>query len=344
MTDLYPKILLSGTDPDLPDVPPQGYEKYNQFHEMARGIKAVLYSCWDTMMGRSVAMKMLLPEFANDKRERRRFLREARVTAQLQHPNTVPVYEIGRDDAGRLYFTMKRIAGDNFFQILRKLSRGDESAVAAFPLDEQLQVIIQSCQALAYAHAHGVVHRDIKPENIWVGKFGEVILLDWGVAKVWGLPDEVGYHEPDAQSEESTWQVNPLATSGDEPVGQLTEDGQRPGTPLYMSPEQVMNRYLDDRTDIFSMGVVLYEMLAFREPFRGRNVRETFEKILHSTPKSLAEVAPDRPIPPSVDAVVKRALQKKPADRYQSMTEMIHDLSECRNELLRQIDAEAQRN
>lgn len=333
--DVYPKILLSGTDPDLPDVPPVGYEKYTQFHEMARGIKAVLYSCWDTLMGRSVAMKMLLPEFADDKRERRRFLREARVTAQLQHPNTVPVYEIGRDKQGALYFTMKRIAGQNYFQILRKLSKGDEHMTKAFPISEQLEIIIQACQALAFAHAHGVVHRDIKPENIWVGKFSEVILLDWGVAKVWGLPDEAGYQEPDTDSEESTWKVNPLATSGDEPVGQLTETGQRPGTPLYMSPEQVMNRYLDDRTDVFSMGVVLYEALVFREPFRGRNVRETFDKILYSNPEPPTKAAPDKGLPPSIDAVVEKALQKRPDHRYQSMLDLIADLNRCRNQLLR---------
>ena len=337
--DIYPKILLAGTDPDLPDVPPEGFAKYMHFREMARGIKAVLYSCWDTMMGRSVAMKTLLPEFALDKRERRRFLREARVTAQLQHPNTVPVYEIGRDDQSRVYFTMKRVAGENLFQVVKKLSKGDERTVAAYPLHEQLHVVIQACQALAYAHAHGVIHRDVKPENIWVGRFGEVILLDWGVAKVWGLPDEAGYvetEEPDKSGEEATrWEVNPLATSPDEALGTLTQTGQRPGTPLYMAPEQVMNRYVDERCDVFSVGVLLSEMLTFREPFRGRNVRETFDKILYSKPEAPSTACPDRGIPKSLDDVVAKAIAKRATDRFQSMTQLVDALSDCMADILR---------
>ena len=336
--DVYPKILLAGTDPDLPDVPPEGFAKYIHFHEMARGIKAVLYSCWDTMMGRSVAMKTLLPDFAQDKRERRRFLREARVTAQLQHPNTVPVYEIGRDDQSRLYFTMKRIAGENFFQVIKKLSKGNAKTVATYPLREQLHVVIQACQALAYAHAHGVIHRDVKPENIWIGRFGEVILLDWGVAKVWGMPDETGHmetEEPVKSGDEATrWEVNPLATSPDEALGTLTQTGQRPGTPLYMAPEQV-NRYIDERCDVFSMGVLLSEMLTFHEPFRGRNVRETFDKILYSNPTPPSQAAPDRVIPESLDVVVAKAIAKRASDRYQSMPLLIDALNKCLADMLR---------
>ena len=117
--DDYPQIILTGTDPDLPTDLDGNYAKYSDFQEMARGGKALLRSCWDSVMGRTVALKSLLPRFASDLRERRRFLREARVTAQLQHPNTVPVYEIGYDDQQCLYFTMKRIAGENLFQILQ---------------------------------------------------------------------------------------------------------------------------------------------------------------------------------------------------------------------------------
>ena len=197
----YPQIILTGTDPDLPTDFDGNFAKYSDFHEMARGGKALLRSCWDSVMGRTVALKSLLPRFADDLRERRRFLREARVTAQLQHPNTVPVYEIGYDDGQCLYFTMKRIAGENLFQILQRLSWRDAVTLEQYPLSVLLDVVTQACQALAYAHAHGVIHRDVKPENIWLGKFGEVILLDWGVAKVWGSADDVteetSQHEPD---------------------------------------------------------------------------------------------------------------------------------------------------
>ncbi len=157
---------------------------------MARGASSLLRSCFDSVTGRTIAIKTLLPEMRFDRRERRRLLREARVTAQLQHPNTVPVYDIGDDDEQGIYFSMKRISGENFFEILKRIAPGDEATIDAFPIPRRLEILADACQALAYAHARGVIHRDVKPENIWVGNFGEVILLDWGVAKVWGHADD----------------------------------------------------------------------------------------------------------------------------------------------------------
>ena len=146
--DPYPKIILSATDPDLPEGFNNGFAKYTHFRDMARGGKAQLRSCWDRVMGRSVAIKTLLPRFADDEKERRRFLREARVTAQLQHPNTVPVYEIGRDDIGQLYFTMKRVAGEDLYEVLKRLQAGDEKTLGGFPFDTILDTLIQVSQAL----------------------------------------------------------------------------------------------------------------------------------------------------------------------------------------------------
>ncbi len=157
---------------------------------MARGGTAFLRSCFDPVTGRTVAVKSLLAETRNDPRERRRLLREARVTAQLQHPNTVPVYDIGDDLELGIYFVMKRISGENLFEILKRIARGDEATIAAYPLARRLEILADAFQALSYAHVRGVIHRDVKPENIWVGNFGEVILLDWGVAKVWGHADD----------------------------------------------------------------------------------------------------------------------------------------------------------
>jgi len=335
VADSYPQIMIASTDPDLPRDVPNGYAKYTEFREMARGIKAVLHSCWDRVVGRTIAMKTLLPEFADDVRERRRFLREARVTAQLQHPNTVPVYEIGRDDEAGLYFTMKRIAGENYFRVLQRLANQDELTLRVYPLDTRLDVVMQACQALGFAHLHGVIHRDIKPENIWVGEFGEVILLDWGVSKVWGLPDaDHDIKREDDSSDSAQWQVNSLATTGEQQLGKLTQSGQRPGTPLYMSPEQVNGRqHIDERTDVFSMGVLIYEMLVFKEPFRGRNVKETFARILHAQPKPPSVVQPDAGIPSSLDELVMTAISKKPSDRFANMTQFIQALRKARHDL-----------
>ena len=142
------------------------------------------------MTGRTVVMKSLLTKYLLDKQENQRLLREARITAQLQHPNTVPVYDIGRDHRQGLYFTMKRISGENLFTILSRVAQKDPVTVAEFDLRRRVEIVMTAGLALLYAHARGVIHRDVKPENIWVGNFGEVILLDWGVAKVWGQPDD----------------------------------------------------------------------------------------------------------------------------------------------------------
>lgn len=317
-TDGTSEIILSATDPDLPRDPPKGLAKYKNFRQMARGAKTQLRSCWDPIIGRTVAIKSLLPEAIFDRIERRRLLREARVTAQLQHPNTVPVYEIGDDPNEGVYFAMKRISGENFFEVLKRIARGDESTVDAFGIKRRVQIVTDACQALSYAHARGVIHRDVKPENIWVGNFGEVILLDWGVAKVWGSADD---NQPvRASSLRVPWeQEGQLQT--------LTLGGQRPGTPLYMSPEQVEGkRAIDERSDIFSVGVVLYEMLAIAEPFRGKTIDETFDNIINKDPMPPSERSPNREIPPELERIALKAMQKKPADRYQSMRTLIEDL------------------
>jgi eukaryotic-like serine/threonine-protein kinase len=319
---LEPAIILSGTDPDLPSRPPVGSKRYTNLREMARGGNALLRSGFDSVIGRTVAIKTLLPEQLGNREERRRLLREARVTAQLQHPGTVPVYEIGDDDFWGVYFTMKRISGENFFEALKRIARKDEATMAAFPISRRIEIVSQICQALAYAHARGVIHRDVKPENIWVGNFGEVVLLDWGVAKVWGHPDD---NQPIRQcslavdkSKESELQLQTL-----------TAGGQRPGTPLYMSPEQVDGkRGIDERTDMFSVGVVLYEALALREPFRGQDIDETFQNIKYAQIAPPSERAPDAGITPEMDAIVMKAMQKKPSDRYQMMRDLIAALRE----------------
>lgn len=313
------EIILSSTDPDLPDPIPTGLARYRNFREIARGGSALLRSCIDTVIGRTVALKTLLPKARTDRNERRRFLREARVTAQLQHPNTVPVYEIGDDPEEGLYFTMKRISGENFFEVLKRVARNDPKTLEVYPVRERLEIVINVCQALAYAHLRGVIHRDVKPENIWVGNFGEVILLDWGVAKVWGHADDnpaIG--------------ASVLRRPGSEDQLQtLTNQGVRPGTPLYMSPEQVRgNRTIDERTDIFSVGVVLYEMLTLCEPFKGPTIDETFDNICHRSLSPPSERGTRDDVPPAIDPIILKAIAKNPNDRYTHMRELVDALQD----------------
>jgi eukaryotic-like serine/threonine-protein kinase len=318
-TDPFPKIILSGTDPDLPKGFSNGFTKYSNFKPMASGGKAVLTACWDSVMGRTVCLKTLHPKYADVKAERRRFLREARVTAQLQHPNTVPVYEIGEDDDDVLYFAMKRVAGEDLFQIIKRMAQGDETTLESHSVEFLAEIVVQASQALAFAHRHGVIHRDVKPENIWVGNFGEVLLLDWGVAKVWGVSDD-----EDEVPSQGVGGNTSLLKADDEQLQTLTQSGQMPGTPLYMSPEQVLgHKYIDERSDIFSMGIVLYELMCFREPFRGPTIRHTFDKIVNDAPLEPRKAAPQRNISESLEAICLKALEKDPADRFQSITQLI---------------------
>ena len=314
----YPQIDAKETDRQLSKYFTNGFERYSQFVPLAKGGSAVLHSCRDTNLGRIVVMKTLHKQLANNENQRARFLREARVTSQLQHPNTVPVYEIGHDREGKLYFTMKKVEGQTLRDILEKQVLGDHRAIETFNLDRLLGVIIQVCNALAYAHAHGVVHRDVKPENIQIGTFGEVILLDWGVAKVWAMDDQP---EHDSHQHED-----------------LTDIGQRPGTPLYMSPEQVRGgSEIDARTDIYSIGVVLYEILTLKEPHRGERINETFEMIVKETPIPPEQRTPERQVPLRLAQITMQTLKKDPQDRFQTMPDLVNALRDFRSRAIQSL-------
>lgn len=300
-------IFVGDVEAEAPSKISNDFSKYVNFRNMTTGGKAQLRVCKDTNLGRKIVIKSLRPEFKNDKKELRRLLREARITSQLQHPGTIPVYEIGTDPNGSYYFTMKKVEGLTLFEIIVRLSKKEELATIEFTLDGLLNVFLQVADTLAYAHARGVIHRDVKPENILIGPFGEAVLLDWGVAKVWGMPNE-----------------------GDEDTIH-----DRGGTPLYMSPEQVLgNRMIDERTDVFSLGIVLYEMLALREPFRGPNVRATFDNIVGVDPKPPGKRNPERIVPVDLERICMKALQKNPIDRYQSMEQMSNEIREFRNQAM----------
>ena len=315
-----PQINAVETDRQLSRYFSNNFARYSDFKDLAKGGSATLRTCLDNNLGRRVVMKTIHSHLADRQYARARFLREARVTAQLQHPNTVPVYEIGQDFEGRLYFTMKKVSGETFRDIIEQLILGDEEANRVYNLDRMLGTIIQVCNALCYAHAHGVVHRDVKPENIQVGSFGEVMLLDWGVAKVWAQEGETSdgailEHED------------------------LTDVGQRPGTPLYMSPEQVRGGggEIDARTDVYSIGAVLYEMLTLKEPLRGERVSETFEMILKEVPIPPHERAPKRFIPRLLGAIAMKSMEKDPNDRYQSMQELVDTLRDFRSRAMQSL-------
>ena len=319
--DSYPHIYVKDTDAQFTHYQTTGFGRYSDFQPLATGGSALLRTCRDKNLGRTVVMKTLHPHLANNEYMHSRFLREARVTAQLQHPTTVPVYDIGHDLEGQLYFTMKKVEGQTTREILDRQIAGDSRALAEFDLERLLGVLVQVCNGLAYAHVHGVVHRDVKPENIIIGEFGEVMLLDWGVAKVWA--DAAS----DAADERMQHEV-------------LTDVNQRPGTPLYMSPEQVRGggAAIDHRTDVYSIGAVLYEFLTLTEPLRGNRVQDTFEKIVNETPEPPRQRAPQRHIPQPLADICLRAMAKNPEERFATMTDFIHAIREFRGRAISSAD------
>lgn len=308
----YGQVFLEDTDRPLPQKLNQS-TRYAMFSTIAKGGKSLIKSCKDLHLGRIVCYKTLRPEFADDEIEQRRFLREARVSAMLQHPNTVPTYELGRDNQGHYYFTMKLVHGYTLREILEYRERYD--------LTQLIDVIVQVGHALEYAHTHGVAHRDIKPENILVGPYGEVLLLDWGLAKVWN-PDGTALKDDEVEA------VTTSVLSNRNKNLALTARGKLQGTISYMSPEQIeRDPGIDQRTDIYSLGAVLYEVLCGETPSKGETMDEIVKSTLHDTPPRPAEVTSMR-IPALLEETCMRCINKDPDARFADMMEMVRLLQE----------------
>lgn len=301
----YGSVFLEETDKPLPlKIDPR--MRYAFFSTIAEGGKSLIKSCKDLHLSRFICYKTLKPEFADNEIEQLRLIREARVSAMLQHPNTVPTYELGRDGRGHCYFTMKLVHGYTLREILDYRERYD--------LMQLMEVVIQVGHALEYAHTHGVAHRDIKPENILIGPYGEVVLLDWGLAKVW---------HPDGSSDP---ELIGKAIEIDDIT--ITSMGKAQGTAHYMSPEQInQDPGINHRTDIFSLGAVIYEVLCGKTPAKGEQLYEVIESVLNDTPEKPTERTKMR-VPPLLEKVALRSLSKDPAQRYQSMSEVIRLLQQ----------------
>lgn len=316
-------INITETDAPMPRQWLSGSLKYTDFMPLTEGGTAELQTCLDKNLHRTVVYKTLHEHLQDSELETARFLREARVTAMIPHPGTVPVYELGRDRSGTLFFTMKKLEGQDLRSILMAISAKSREMIAEYPLAVLVDVLIQACQTVSYAHKEGVIHRDLKPANILVGAFGEVTVLDWGLAKVRGETASSAVEE--AVINEAT---------GKKAVSlELTQPGKRYGTPLYMSPEQARgDEGLDERTDVFNLGSVLFEMLTAKNLVWGNDVEEVLQQVLERPTPIPSDVAPDRDIPPELEAICLKALQKEPDDRYPSVNAMVEDLSAYRTD------------
>ena len=263
--------------------------------------------CRDRRIGRDVAMKIALRSRADQPDLKARFLREARVQGQLEHPAIVPVYDMATDANGRPFFTMKRVRGLTLETVLGHLGAGESVLASEYTLHKLLAAFGRVCLAIDFAHSRGVVHRDLKPANVMLGDFGEVYVLDWGVAKVDGTDDLDDHGESDAAT---------LDESGERPCApNETEHGVVLGTPAYMAPEQQHGHPVDARTDIYALGAILFEILTHRGLWESRTRRGT------DLTKALEWA---RDVPPELTATWRKATSRRPADRHASAREL-HD-------------------
>ena len=276
---------------------------YEILEPLGEGGMGVVYRARDTRLDRTVALKLVRPEAATSRERRERFVREARAASALNHSHIVTIHEIDRaacDGAERDFIVMEHVDGTSLDRLLE---------ATRLPLAQALEYATQIASALAAAHAAGIVHRDVKPANVMVTRKGEVKLLDFGLAKLAEAP--------------SGDDAEPTATQA-----ARTEAGAVLGTPSYMSPEQAEGRPVDSRTDIFSFGSLLYEMLTGHRPFRGDSHVATRKAVLTSTPPLPRTERPD--VPRDVERIVLRCLEKEREARYPSGAELLHDLERAR--------------
>jgi CRP-like cAMP-binding protein/tRNA A-37 threonylcarbamoyl transferase component Bud32 len=284
--------------------------------ELARGGMGTIYCVFDRLMERRCAMKVLSERAAGLDEARELFLQEARITARLQHPGIPPVYDVGERPGDRLpFFTMKRVQGRTLNELIYQPEGAIQGVRGPEDLYPLLDVFVRVCEALAYAHDCGVLHCDVKPENIMVGDFGQVYLMDWGIAQVF---------DPNA------WSVAPEAR--DRAFDELTLTGAFDlvaGTPGYLAPEQARGAPATTRSDIYALGICLYEILTQEHPFDagdGIDSMATLERVRTGEFRPPSAVDRFLWLPSALEAIVMRAMARDPERRYASVIEMRDDV------------------
>ena len=304
--------------------------RYDRRREIGRGGMGKIIEVWDGDLRRSLAMKVILgrkkagaAESEVDDRRLSRFLEEAQITSQLDHPGIVPVHELGIDITGRVYFTMQLVEGRDLRAIFELANAEREG----WTRSRVISVLIRVCEAMAYAHSKGVVHRDLKPANIMVGRFGETYVMDWGLAKVLGRPEPTGRERDD----DSRVRTDRSDSASDDDGGALrTIDGDIVGTPAYMSPEQSLGRMdrICAQSDVYSLGAMLYELLAGQMPYEPLGDKAPAHVILEAVrngpPWALNKLDPD--LPSELVAICEKAMARDIEDRYADMMDFAEDL------------------
>jgi len=315
---VLPRLEWTG---DRPRVVPLQRERFEELRALGQGGMGEVVLLKDHDIERTVALKRLSE--SQDLDRVLRFVEEIRTVGQLDHPNIVPVHDVGVDENGRYYFLMKHLQGETLESIITRLRQGDRAAHEQYPFPARVQLFLGVLHALSYAHRKGFIHRDLKPANIMVGPFGEVTVMDWGLARRFQQPGEAA-----TPVESST---APRSKGLRESESLLTQAGAVMGTPLYMSPEQARGEHdkLDPHSDVYSLCVLFHELLFLRHYLEGR---ESMEDILAGVQTVLPPVEPltEHPAQPRVPAelswFVVQGLAKDPAQRYASVDAMVEEL------------------
>jgi serine/threonine-protein kinase len=277
------------------------------------GGMSLLLDAIDTNLMRRMAMKIVRDDKLKNEYELSRMVVEAQITAQLDHPNIIPIYELGIDKKDRLFFTMKKVRGKALHELIDEKEPSQRTDKDILHL---IQIMIKVCDAVSYAHSKGVIHRDIKPDNIMVGSFGQVYLMDWGIARIKGerMSDIAKMELPEVKKRKQF-------SMREEVQGNIF------GTPCYMSPEQARGDLdsIDERSDVFSIGATLYEVITGLRPIPGDSLRDM---VINAR---ICEIQPpdervDFPLPLGLIRITMKAMSKEPSDRYQSVEELKNDL------------------
>ncbi|MBX3189004.1 MAG: serine/threonine protein kinase [Labilithrix sp.] len=280
--------------------------RYELVTVLGEGGMGEVLLCRDRCLGREVALKRMGTRAQREARGAAhdpRFVREARVQGQLEHPAIVPVHDLGTSDDGGAFFTMRRVRGRTLGDVIEDLRCAVPRVLAEYTLHKLLAAHARVCLAVHYAHTRGVIHRDLKPDNVMLGDFGEVYVLDWGVAKIAG-EGELGAA---------------LEDSGERLVAsRMTEDGALVGTPAYMAPEQARGEPVDARCDVYALGAILFEILTLTGLHGDATGADLRRRALRQVDTRPSHRAPERDVPPELDAICAQALAFDPDDRYPS--------------------------
>lgn len=319
-SSLSPNSTVSFLDEHLPEGEKILFAigPYQVLKSIGKGGMGEVFLAYDTSCGRRLALKKIRPDLLQHKQLHNRFIKEARITSQLTHPAIIPIYAI-HSETEETYYTMPYVEGKTLKQLLRTAKKqeteGKKMNHIAESIPALIRIFLSICQAVAYSHSKHVLHRDLKPENIIIGQYGQIIILDWGLAKV--LRDTIVEKEV---SEEIEIQEE-FHT-----LHHLTHVGKVVGTVAYMAPERAMGQPANFQTDIYSLGVILFQMLTLVHPFQRESLKEFRKKMKSEKVMDPSEIAPYRDVPKSLSRVVLKCLAPLPENRYQTVDDLIHDL------------------